>query len=462
METISQRLQDAFVILAITDDQFLKICRHSVKINYFFSPIVQSIVKLCYTYFDHFKEAPKQHFQDELARFLAEKEEDSVIDEYLTYIQKLNEVELPAKGYILSRFNQFIRSSELKQAAIQFAKLVASDELDKAQNIMMQALKSGIYTEEIGVVYPNENPTYYVKDHAEKILSSGWPSLDVFLRRGLCRTDLICILGGAKGKKSWSMVHLGKLALTNGLKVLHITQELSAEDTEQRYDRAIGCLVREKEPQVITFKYFDEQRNRTINQQILCQSVWNKEEVLKCRKTIERLGGKLIIKKYPIGTCTVEEIERYLDYLETFEGFIPDVVINDYPEKMKLPIGEHRRDGIHNVYINMKRIAEERQQLWLTVSQVPRYALRKSLLDKDDFAEDIRKLEDVDLVIAISHNRTQAQMNQMQAFVLANRHGLDTFGCHYTFQLDAGQLVVSSWTMKPEEEEEETEEIENE
>jgi hypothetical protein len=150
----------------------------------------------------------------------------------------------------------------------------------------------------------------------------------------------------------------------------------------------------------------------------------------------------------------MDEIERYLDYLETYKNFIPDVVINDYPEKMKLPFGEYRRDGIHEIYMNMKRIAEERKQLWFTVSQVKREALEKKLLNKGDFGEDIRKLEDVDLALGISHNRVQAASNRMQAFVLAARQDADSFGCCFDLQLDAGQFMVNCWPLKLKEEEE--------
>lgn len=450
---LSQRIQDAFVYLCITDSSFLRICRGCVPLKCFPSQVTEKIVSLCYQYWDQFHEAPQNHFHDEVARYLSDKDDDTV-EIFINYLQKIQGMDPPSKNYILSRFNHFLRTSELRNAILQSAKLITEDKLDEAQKIIHQALKSGVPREETGIKYFHvEKPSYLDEDECEYLMPTGWPILDQFLRRGLCRTDLVCILGGAKGKKSWAMVHMGKIALTHGLKVLHISHELSDVDTELRYDRCLGVMVKEKEPREVVFEIVDENGNLIEEVKQKVPSVYNIEEVRRVREEVRRLGGELIIKKYPIGTCTVAELERYLDFLESYEGFIPDVVINDYPEKMKLPSGEYRRDGIHNIYINMKRIAEERKQLWLTVSQVPRSALRKAILDKDDFAEDIRKLEDVDLVIAISHSRIQAQMNQMQAFVLANRHGPDTFGCRFNYQLDAGQLVVSCWSLVNKEEE---------
>jgi len=454
-EVLAQRIQDAFVLLAITSTKFLQACRQSVRPEYFSSEITESIIRICYQFFDQFKEAPDNHFHDDLARFLHDKDENDS-KRYLGYLKQIQDMEPPHEGYILSCVNKFIKASELKSAAIKFAKLIAEGEFEKGQILMYNALKIGIQKEEEGIDYlSGDAPSYYAeKSVCERLMGTGFPLIDERRSRGLCRTDLVCILGSGKGKKSWAMVHMGKQALCHGLKVLHITHELSAEETEQRYDRGLGCLTKERQTIVVPFPAIDAEGHSRPPLPRSIPSVYDIKEIEKVRKVIKRLGGELIIKKYPLLTCTMDEIERYLNYLETYKQFTPDVVINDYPEKMKLPFGEWRRDGIHEIYMNMKRIAEERKQLWFTVSQVKREALEKKILNKGDFGEDIRKLEDVDLALGVSHNRTQAAANRMQAFVLAARQDADSFGCCFDLQLDAGQFVVNCWPLKLKDEEE--------
>jgi len=452
-EVLAQRIQDAFVLLAIKSTKFLQACRQSVRPEYFSSEITESIIRICYQYFDQFKTAPDNHFHDDVARFLSDKEE-SEITHYMEYLGRIQDMETPHEGYVISRINSFIKASELKTAAIKFAKLIAEGEFEKGQILMHTALKIGIQKEEEGIDYLAENlitgfPAYYLENTScERLMGTGFKFIDDLRPRGLCRTDLVCILGSGKGKKSWSMIHMGKLALLHGLRVLHISHELSAEETEQRYDRAIGCLSKEQEPTPIVFPKVDEEGHPRPPETRVLPSVYDIKEVQKVRSVIRRLGGELIIKKYSLLTCTMDEIERYLNYLETYKNFTPDVVINDYPEKMKLPFGDYRRDGIHEIYMNMKRIAEERKQLWFTVSQVKRDALEKKVLSKGDFAEDIRKLEDVDLALAISHNKFQAANQRMQAFVLAARQETDSFGCCFDLQLDAGQFLINCWPIK--------------
>jgi replicative DNA helicase len=288
-------------------------------------------------------------------------------------------------------------------------------------------------------------------------MPTGFPIIDKRLTRGIRRTDFICILGGAKGKKSWACIYLGREALLCGLKVLHITHENSAEDTEMRYDMMLGGLTSDKEKSNVEIENIDDEGNIVGTEIVGVKSVWDLSQVTKVRRRVRRFGGELIIKKYPMGSCTIEEIRRYLDYLEMYEGFIPDVVINDYVEAMKLPKANERREAINEVYIQSKGLADERKIAMITVSQTNRAALRKKIPDQKDFAEDIRKLANVDLVLAEGQTKQQSIMKRMQMWVLANRHGPMDFGCVFATNLDIGQLCVASWPIKFEEKPEEDE-----
>jgi hypothetical protein len=135
--------------------------------------------------------------------------------------------------------------------------------------------------------------------------------------------------------------------------------------------------------------------------------------------------------------------------LESFEGFVPDILTNDYVEKMQLTAGDGRRDQINDIYMNMKGIADDRKLLAITASQVPREALRKMKLDQKDFAEDIRKLGNADQVLAISATEEMAQNHRMILFMLANRHGVQEIGCKFAQNLEIGQFCLKSWPYVP-------------
>jgi hypothetical protein len=447
--TVSQSVQDGFVYLAITNTKFLQASRKSIKPQYFSSQVTEDLLTLCYSYFDQFAKAPDQHFHDELVRFLQDKEEDKK-QLYVDYLLKLEKLETPNEAYIISRINAFVLSREFEKAAIKFIELAKKGEYEEAKQIMTSAIRTGIAKEDVGLRYlDGQTPTYYESEagNNEYLMGTGFQTLDRRMPRGLRRTDFLLVLGGDKGKKSWACVHFGKEALIHGLKVLHITHELSLEETEMRYDRMLGGLVSyNKEP--VTIEKIDNDGNLITKERIQADSVFDQQKVSQARKRAARFGGELIIKKYPMGYCTMDETIRYLDYLEAYEGFIPDLLMVDYIEKMRLPQKMERRDAINDYYILLKGIADERKLLAITVSQVTRDALQKKTLGQKDPAEDIRKMGNADLILGISQTKTQSIENRMQLTVMANRHGIQDIGCVFASNLDIGQLCVKDWEIK--------------
>lgn len=449
---VSQRIQDAFVLLAIQDTTFLRASRFTIKPTYFGSQVTEDLIKLAYDYFDQFGEAPGNHFRDEAVRMLQSKPADKA-ELYLQYLDRLQTMDRPNTAYIISRINRFVQAREIEKGAIRIVQLAQEGNFEQARNQMQSILRAGIVREEVGSRYfAAQMPSYLLPGRSnERLIGTGMPPIDRRFVRGLCRTDFVCLLGGYKGKKSWGLIHLGLQGLLEGLRVLHITHELSLEDTEKRYDMMLGGLSGSLSSSVenVTVENLNDEGEQIAPSEVIeVPTVQNLHQVLQARRIVARFGGELLIRKYPMGTCTMNEIVRYLDYLETFEGFIPDIVINDYIEKMKMPAGSFRRDYIDKAYIESKGIADDRKLLMITASQVTREALQKNQLDQKDFAEDIRKLGNVDQVFAISQTRQQSQQNRMRMWVLANRHGPMDFGCEFNQNLDIGQFCLKSWSYR--------------
>jgi len=436
---ISQRMVDAFVFLAITDTSFLKVVRGVVQPKHFKNSTVRDVIKICYNFFDVTNSAPKDHLHDELVIALGSKKTEQK-EFVLTYLEKIQKIAAPNKEYVLSRINKYVQAIEFEDAAVKFIDIASKGNFEQARELMQRALKIGITQEDTGIEYFDAVcPTYLTEEKESGFLMPlGLNILDERLPRGIRRTDFVCILGGFKGKKSWSCINLGEVALFHGLKVVHITHELSGEDTEMRYDMAINQLCS------------DPPGSRIDTWEQRVDTVHNIPLVMKGRKNLAVHGGNLIIKKYPMGRCTMGEINRYLDYLITYKGFMPDIVINDYVEKMFIPDGAKRHDVINDMYLESKGIADERKLGMITVSQVNRAALQKAVMEQGDTAEDIRKVGNVDLMLAISQSKAQRRANIMQAWVLANRHGEQFFGCAFNSNLKVGQLVMDCWPIRRE------------
>jgi hypothetical protein len=452
---VSQHIQDCFVLLAITDPKFLATCRRCIKPAYFGSTITENIITLCYNYYDQFDTCPGNHFSDEVAKFLRDEDPDKA-ELYLAYLEKVNDLDTPNQMYVLDCMNKFVKARVYSEAAIKFVEETEKGDFEAADSVIMKAVREGVKLDDVGIRYFDVGiPTYHLTIQGEELFNLGVEVLGD--RVMLKRKEVICILGGHKGKKSWFVEHLGTQACFAGLKVLHITHEMTAEQCEMRYDMTFAGVVSRDYYKEVCIATIDLEGNVTNREIRECDTIANIPKVMQGRRKMARFGGELIIKKYPMGSCSIGELERYLDYLEVFEHFIPDVVINDYPDIMKLPLGDQvaQRDRINRIYIDHKRIADERNLLMLVVSQTNRSGLEKAQPSRKDFAEDIRKLGNVDLVIALGQTREMAEEERMKLFIMAGRSDEDNFSCMIDQCIRIGRPVVNSWIPPREDEDDE-------
>lgn len=448
-KVVSQHLQDCFVFLSIMDSNFLRMARTAIKPRYFSSQVTEDVISLCYSYYDQFKVAPENHLHDELVRFLGKADEEKKRN-YYTYVERISEMEVPNKAYVISSFSKFVRARELEESLIEAAPLVERGHFDKVRELLQRALRSGIPSEEEGTEYPgNWPPRYYDAPEFKEVVCPIGISLIDRRIKGLRSTRLTCIFAGYKVGKTWGCGQIAMEALTHGKKVLEISHEASAEEIEMRHDMMLGSLVSEEVAEDVEYYEYDNEGKKTSTFTETRDSVFNEGAVKKVRDNIRKFGGKAIIKKYPMGTCSIGEIERYLDYLETFKGFIPDLLINDYVEKMKLPKAREGRDQINEAYMHLKRIADERKIAVLTASQIKTKFLESATISEAGAAaEDARKLGNIDLGLFFGMSRTQERRGLMQAYVLVNRFGPQKFGCVVSRNLKVGQLVLDCWPIK--------------
>jgi replicative DNA helicase len=427
---IGQYLQDCFLYLIITDSEFARISRLSIPSNYF-SSITSDIVRLCYNYYDQFGRAPVGEgwadFNGEIEHFVERFDEERK-KLYFRYLEKLQEMAPPSKEYVLARINKFIRARSIEEALKQAAPLVERGEEEEVEQILMKALRRGVPEKETFLTIPDDGSDFLQeKDLKSEIISNlGVPLLDEKVG-GLKRGQLICFFGPAKGAKSWACLNVANEALTLGHNVLYLTHELKASEVGQRLYQKVRSLSLEEIDSVVTKYWEDGVEKESLFSPKLLSDLNEQEEVTRL---LTRSGGKMKIRKYPMGTCSLGEIERVLNYLEAFNNFIPDVLITDYVEIMKLPHSEEKHEAINETYIGLKSIADQRNILVVTASQITRAGYGKSHVSQAQLpAGDIRKLANIDLGISLCTNEAQVAQNLMNVYIEVNRSGPQGFGC---------------------------------
>lgn len=425
----------------------LKIIRYAVRPELLPSALPAKLLGIVYDYFDSYKAAPGEHFHDEIVRWLASSGRG---DEYRVqaseYLKRLEGLR-PNPEYVLSSVSDFVRARELEGAVGKFQALVQAGRFDEAQNLMYAALRSGIDSQDAGLDYASASSS---AELPAPFMSTGIEQLDRLVG-GYYRGNFVCFLGGYKGMKTWSLQHAAKAAVTAGLKVLYVSHEVTERQLVERFDMLFGALASKGlQPGPggtvpVELRTWDEAGGKFGAERVLRPSVRDPAAVRRVRGRVRRFGGRLLLRKYPMGSASMLEVNRYLAYLESFKDFVPDVLINDYADIMA-PVGDRDelRHVLNETYIWHKRIADERNILVLTASQARREAIGRATISLKDFAEDIRKAANIDVGIAICRTPEQAESEEASLYVIANRDGAQDVGCVIGTKLCIGQFCTYS------------------
>jgi len=441
-------LQRSILKLLILEDDFVKLVSGDLKIEYFSSVISRKIARICLDYYKMFKEAPKNHFNDELFDNISKMEEEDKKD-YIAFVKSLERLN-PNTEYVLSRVSTFVKQREFENSAIKFAELTAEGKFEEAEGLMYNTLKAGVYTREEAFAYGIDHSLLAEQgEKDEYLMTTGISALDRLIG-GYKRGELICNMGGYKGKKTWFLLHVAKTAVAQGLKVAYFTHEVSKKEIDNRFNMMLSLRASENKyiNNIVEAPIYDSIKKEIYIQPFRAKWVNENKELIKVKKKqwIEG-GGDIRVLKYAPKSCSVEQMENSLDYLEQYEGFIPDVVITDYLEIMDIEkYGNELRHQINNGYLYLKRIADDRQVALFTASQITSGALSKERISMADLAEDKRKAGNVDLLLAVSGTPEQDAVGIGRITVVATRsRGGMGEHCMFSHCLALGQFALSSW-----------------
>ena len=436
------RFQGIVARLLITDDDFCRMVHGRLEPKHFTSSLASSIATLCLDYFAEYRQAPKDHFIDEFARWAIRLKPDQE-QEAVTYALKLRDLPPPNRDYVLRRINDSIKLRVREEAALQYAQMVGEGKIEDADNVMYKALRSGLPDEEEPLDYLTDLTALTTRqEQAEYLVRTGVPAMDrVF--GGFGRGQLISYLGGQKAGKTWAMQWLARQCLKFGLLVLHVSHEVGQEEMELRYDMMF-CGRGKHMGKIIELPI--HKGNKIDHRSLTVRSIWDADAVRKGRRAARVHGGRLLIKKYPMGTCTPAEIERLLSYLENYLGFLPDVIINDYVDIMDLSAySKETRHQINAGYVWSKALADSRNALVVTASQLNREGLERRFIRRKHVGEDIRKLANVDTMLAIGRSPADVKAHLAGMSILVSRGEQMDVGCTFVPCFDIGQFCTDSW-----------------
>lgn len=390
--------------------EFLQIINDVIDPQMFDNPSSQWLVsQILKCYYKYHTTPSLDYLQIEVKKIDNEVLKVSVIDQLKEAYKASNE----DQEYVEQEFSNFCRNQQLKKALLISVDLLGKGQYEDIRILVDKALKAG-QDKNLGHEYDKDLETRY-REEERGAVATPWEHLNELLMGGLGAGDLGIIFGNPGGGKSWMLVNLGAEAVKRGLNVAHYTLELSADYTGKRYDSLFTGI---------------EFQNLSKNRQTV-------------EDAISKLGGKLIIKEFPMGKTTPQSIENHIQKCKDLE-FIPDMIIIDYVDLLSSKRkAADRKEEIDDVYTLIKGMARELKLPVWTVSQVNRAGAKDDVIEGDKAAGSYNKIMIADFAMSLSRKREDKVKGTGRIHIMKNRFGADGMTYGSTVNTHNGSIMIN-------------------
>ena len=398
-------------------------------------------------FYNKFKVAPQKDIIKLYRSKCEEITDESLQDNVLTFIERLDKDYESMSSFndefLLNESIEYLKSQQLKNLNDDIQAYISTGEISKAENLIT---KFRTVEKNSGKCVSIFNSSAVISSFAEEneILFT-LPGAYGKVIGDIHREDFIGFLAPMKRGKTWILIDVGVNAMMNGLKVLHVSLEMSEGQNLKRYWTCIsGQVDKDKE---ITIPFFDELGDRfNIDHRTIQKKASTIEEIESKQKSIKKYirGGEIRIFAVPSYSLTVEALDVELDRLEIEENFVPDVILVDYADILKPSEKADYRNQLDGIWKRLRGMAQSRKCALFTASQSGRASISKDV-EAEDIAEDIRKLAHVTSMVSLNQTKQQKQDGILRLKQLAVREGEQEFREAVCLQcLSLGRMVMDS------------------
>jgi replicative DNA helicase len=449
-ERLSGALQENLLTLLCFDDKHCKIARAALTPQLFESSVYKEVAGIAIDFIDQYGEAVKEHLPDHLEGIL--KGEDArKAASYKKLVDNLFLARDSINGeYCISQLNKFVRAQTFKAGLVQAVEALENgDDIDTAELVMSKAMGKQVMSFHAGINMSNTVQMQQVLDTGleEPGFTLGIKETD---RLGIYpRRKQLTMLIAARGRgKSFFITHCAKMALVQRWKPLIITLEMSEIAYTRRMLQSFFSISKDEAKTRIAQLQHGKDGSLTdiiheeVERRTLKDEGINEYLMSRIRRDFRR-RPPFYIKSFPTKSLTMKGLEAYLDQLERFENFVPDVIFLDYPDLMKHDV-RNKRLELGEIIEQFRGLCDERNAAGVVVSQGNRDAEKAPTVTGDMVAEDISKLATVDTCFTYSSTPMEAQLGLGRILVEKARDARDGMSVLLTQAYGIGQFCLDS------------------
>lgn len=354
--------------------------------------------------------------------------------------------------YVASRVSEFVREQRVKQALLRAGERYqqgGEGRLEEVEHILRSALEGGAEQGyDPGFFLDDVKRTLSFLDLTNDFISLGIPELD-YCQIGPTPQEMLLYIAPKGSGKTMFSVHCGYQGLLNRQRVVHVTNETRAKRVVGRYYQRIFGGVRragrlnQTELEFDSLGRFVKYTRKTREPKLVFSSSDAKKTLRKLIKPWGARLGSLVIRDFPTGVLTVSMLNRYLDYLEKVERFIPTMLIVDSPDLMEVR-GSDFRIGTRKNYEAIRGVFMERNLAGVCTTQGTRATIGARRVHSTDVAEDISKVQTADNVLTFARTAAEERLGLGRLHVAHARNEQGGQTILLTQNYPMGQYVVQS------------------
>lgn len=444
--------ENLLVLLCFGEDKTAKLLVSNLKYNYFDNSYYREIAKRAIDFILDYETTIKEHLpellEDELNNVEKGRLYQKVLENIYSNKDKVN------TEFVLDDLNNFIKMQQMKMDIKDTAELLHKGKIDEAESKLYNSKRSKLELFEPGIFFgkDRERTLAFKENIKSSQILTGIPSLDNF-GHVPTKKELYTAMGRAGRGKSWFLIYLAKMALLQRKKVLHLSLEMGYERILARYLQAFFALGTRKSSlrlKNIIFKEDEFGYVSNLNYKVITKNIRTLEE-----DDIEKYLDKkldilkdpnLLIKCFPTGTLTVEMLESFLNNLEFYSDFVPDMILLDYLDLMNVNI-DNKRNDLSRLGIELRGIANRFNAALVNVAQTNRVAEGIRVLTRKFLGEDFTKVQTTDVFITLNSTEVEKELGLLRIFVDKGRNEQDGQTILISNNLTIGQFYLSSCLM---------------
>lgn len=418
-----------------------------------FSDLASRIIE----YREKYKEPPAPAHLDDIFDHILDDPEHKQYRAYNRILIGMREqapsLNLP---YLISRIVQFVRRQQLKEGfleALERFNQGGEDFEDDVEQILTKTLKTRVESVRLGIRLSDNPLDFLNKNDVEDGLTFR-TGITEFDRKGFTpyRGQVYLLFAGYKKGKSWMLQQFARAAIEGARwNVAHASLENRIGQLKPRYMQTWLAAAKREELYIhAEIELKDNRLEDIMYDVVLPKLVFNNpKHHKKLRELAESLAPRfnhLYLQEFNSGSLTVNQLERWLDMIEDREGFIPDMLMVDYPKLMKLDMREPRI-SMGQIWVDLRRLAGERNIAVVAVDQGNREGQNAKLVRGTHAAEDISPNRTADAVATYSQTEAEKRLGLARLFAEGSRNDVDGFSVLISQAYSIGQFALESVRM---------------